>query len=219
MKELLVTKVNTSGDAPWNDILQSLETASWNVIDTVNWAKYPYRPQVQFRMAYCDSAFLLQYEVKEQSVRAVAAVDNGEVWKDSCVEFFVSPADDGIYYNFEFNCAGACLLAAGASRNGRESAQRDVISSIRRNPSLGRHPFDERKEETEWNMALVIPYSCLFRHSGYSPAGKTLRANFYKCGDDLSLPHFLSWNPINTEKPDFHRPEFFGTIKLMPIQS
>jgi enamine deaminase RidA (YjgF/YER057c/UK114 family) len=25
--------------------------------------------------------------------------------------------------------------------------------------------------------------------------------------------HFLSWNPIKTETPNFHVPEFFGEIK------
>ena len=214
MKELIVNKAITSIDAPWNEILKSLETASWQAIDTVNWAEYPYKPQVQFRMAYCDLAFLLQYKVKEQAVRAVAATDNGEVWKDSCVEFFITPADDGIYYNFEFNCVGTCLLAAGVSRNDRERAQHVIISPIRRLPSLGRKSFDERKGETEWDMTLVIPYECLFRHPDYSPSGKTVRANFFKCGDDLAVPHFLSWNPIKTEKPDFHRPEFFGTVKF-----
>jgi hypothetical protein len=214
MKEIVVRKVDITGDAPWDKVLKSLEFVAWNEIDTLNWAEYGYCPQVQFRMAYCDSAFLLQYRVKEQTVRAVAAADNGEVWKDSCVEFFVTPANDGIYYNFEFNCAGVCLLAAGASRHGREAAQTATVSSIRRQPSLGADPFDERKSETEWDISLVIPYTCLFKHPGFSPAGKILRANFYKCGDDLTVPHFLSWNPIKTEKPDFHRPEFFGTLKF-----
>jgi hypothetical protein len=45
-------------------------------------------------------------------------------------------------------------------------------------------------------------------------AGATLRANFYKCGDELQVPHFLSWNPIGVETPDFHRPEFFGKLVL-----
>ena len=36
--------------------------------------------------------------------------------------------------------------------------------------------------------------------------------NFYKCASGSSQPHYLSWNPINTEKPDFHRPDFFGKI-------
>ena len=214
MKELTINKITTSAEASWDEVLQSLASAAWHPIDTLNWAEYSYRPQVQFRMLYGDTAFFLQYSVKEQAVRAAAAPDNGEVWKDSCVEFFVIPADDGIYYNFEFNCIGTCLLAAGAARNDREAARNQIISPIRRHPSLGRHPFGERKGETEWNLALVIPYTCLFKHPDYSPAGKTVRANFYKCGDDLTVPHFLSWNPIQTQSPDFHRPEFFGTVKF-----
>jgi hypothetical protein len=215
MKELTVNKVNVPENAPWDDVFQSLEAAEWNVIDIINWAEFDYRPDVHFRMQYGETAFFLQYKVKEQAVRAIAAIDNGQVWRDSCVEFFVTPADDDIYYNFEFNCIGTALLSAGESRRNRESAQTSVLTNIRRYPSLGRHPFAERIEETAWDLTLVIPYTCIFKHPNYSPAGKTVRANFYKCGDDLTTPHFLSWNPIDTERPDFHRPEFFGTVKFL----
>ena len=34
----------------------------------------------------------------------------------------------------------------------------------------------------------------------------------YKCGDELPHPHFRSWKSIETEKPDFHRPEFFAEV-------
>jgi len=214
MKELIVKKVNITENVSWDDFLKSLENTEWNVIGTINWAEFDYCPQVHFRIAYSDNSFLLHYKVKEQSVRALAGVDNGEVWKDSCVEFFITPANDGIYYNFEFNCIGSCLLAAGPARYGRESANLNVISQIRRQPSLGRHPFDERIGDTEWDIKLVIPYSCLFKHPNYSPVGKTVRVNFYKCGDGLTVPHYISWNPIDTEKPDFHRPEFFGRVRF-----
>jgi hypothetical protein len=39
--------------------------------------------------------------------------------------------------------------------------------------------------------------------------GVTLRGNLYKCADKSKTPHYLSAFPIETEKPDFHRPEFF----------
>ena len=32
--------------------------------------------------------------------------------------------------------------------------------------------------------------------------------------DKTAHPHYLSWSPIGTEKPDFHRPEFFGELVL-----
>ena len=215
MKELLIKKVTIKADAPWDEVQKAFETVEWNVIDIVNWSDYPYRPKVEFRMVNGDSALLLQYRVKEQAVRAVATADNGEVWKDSCVEMFINPAGDDLYYNFEFNCIGNCLLAVGATRGGREMAKPEILSQIRRKTSLEKKPFVERKGETEWELSAVIPFACFFKHPDYLPDGKTARANFYKCGDDLTVPHFLSWNPVKTDKPDFHRPECFGTVKFM----
>jgi hypothetical protein len=216
MKELIVKKVDAaiSPNNDWTAILYFMQPVEWNNLDTVNWTEYDYRPYVQFRIAYSDTAIFLHYKVMEYSVRALAMDDNGEVWKDSCVEFFVMPENDGIYYNFEFNCIGTCLLAAGTERNGREFAAPDLISQISHRSSLFRERITERKTYGTWNITIGIPYSCFFRHPGYLPAGKTVRANFFKCGDELKYPHFLSWNPIDTEKPEFHRPEFFGTLKF-----
>jgi len=42
--------------------------------------------------------------------------------------------------------------------------------------------------------------------------GRRVKANFYKCGDNMKTPHYLSWNPIGTERPNFHTPDYFGTI-------
>ena len=45
------------------------------------------------------------------------------------------------------------------------------------------------------------------------PTEDTLwRANVYKCADKSSHPHWLTWNRVDRVKPDFHRPEFFGTL-------
>ncbi|MDR1667467.1 MAG: hypothetical protein LBS03_07245 [Bacteroidales bacterium] len=213
-KKLTIKKVATSAGASWNEINKALETSEWNLVNVVNWKEYAYRPWVQFKLAYSATEFLLQYRVREKYIRAVAGRDNGEVWKDSCVEYFVSPADDGVYYNFEFNCAGMCLMSVGTGRHGREWAPLDLLAEIRRFPSLGSAPFQERAGETEWELWVAIPYKAFFKHKDVFPAAKCVKANFFKCGDDLSEPHFLSWNPIETEKPDFHRPEFFGTVCL-----
>jgi hypothetical protein len=69
-------------------------------------------------------------------------------------------------------------------------------------------------DDTTWEVALIIPYAAFFKHQIQSLDGKEIKANFYKCGDELQTPHFLSWNPIKIEKPDFHRPDFFGTLEF-----
>ena len=106
MKELDVKKVSMA-NIPVESVpaLLDEENVAFQPVNTVNWAAYPYCPDVKFRMAYADNAILIHYKVKENSIRAVAGRDNGPVWEDSCVEFFSVPAEDGVYYNMEYNCA------------------------------------------------------------------------------------------------------------------
>lgn len=191
------------------------ERIGFQAINQVNWAAtYPYKPKVEFRMAHTDDSILLHFSVKEASVRGKYGNDNESVWTDSCVEFFSVPAADGVYYNIECNCIGTILVGAGATRQNREHAPQEVMDKVERWSSLGRQPFNERMEETSWEVALRIPYTTFFRHQIQSLDGKTMSANFYKCGDELQTPHFLSWNPIEIEKPDFHRPDFFGMLEF-----
>ena len=181
-------------------------------VNTVNWTDFPYCPDVEFRIAHTSDAILLHFKVREASVRAVAGQDNGPVWEDACVEFFSVPAGDGVYYNLECNCAGTLLIGAGGGRADRRHAPQEVLDKVQRWASLGREAFEERVGECSWEVALVVPYSAFFLHRITSLDGQTIRANFYKCGDKLQTPHFLSWNPIELEKPNFHCPEFFGAL-------
>lgn len=212
MKELKVKKITTgvvkAGDVP---AMMNAAQVSFQPIDVVNWDTFSYRPEVSFRIAYTDQAILLHYKVKEKSVRGHYGSDDDPVYTDSCVEFFIQPADDGIYYNVECNCVGTLLIGGGAPGN-RDRVTGDITAGVDRWCSLGRTPFDERMGEEEWEVALVVPFSTFFKHQITSLDGVTARANFYKCGDELTTPHFLSWNPIHYEKPNFHLPEFFGTL-------
>lgn len=184
-------------------------------IDNVNWAEtFPYKPSVAFRMAYAGDNILLNFQVTEDSVRAVAPSDNGRVWEDSCCEFFVSPVNDGTYYNIECNCAGTLLVGFGPGREGREHLPENALQQVARWSSLGRLPFDERVGQCQWQMALVIPTSLFIHHPGLQLQDANMRANFYKCGDKTQKPHFLSWNRIALPKPDFHCPAFFGEISF-----
>ena len=190
------------------------EKIGFQPVSKVNWNEYPYCPKVEFRVAHTEDAILLHFKVTEASVRARYGEDNGSVWTDSCVEFFSIPAGDGIYYNIECNCIGTVLVGVGPQRNNREHAPADVTVQIQRWSSLGRTPFEERVEEVTWEVALVVPYTVFFKHQITSLDGKEIKANFYKCGDELQTPHFLSWNPLEIEQPDFHRPDFFGTLEM-----
>lgn len=215
MKELTIKKLEWPFPAAAQDVpaLLDREQVEFHTVDSVNWKdNYPYCPKVEFRLATTGQGILLNFRVTEASVRAVAGHDNGPVWEDACVEFFSIPAGDGIYYNMECNCAGTLLIGAGAGRANRQRAPQEVLDQVQRWSSLGRESFEERQGPCSWEVALMIPWSAFFLHHIQSLQGKTIRANFYKCGDKLQTPHFLSWNPIELPKPDFHCPAFFGTL-------
>lgn len=215
-KGLSVKKIVCTA-SPQGEAVPSLLDANhieFQPIDVVNWKDHPYKPEVSFRIAHTGREILLHYKVKEASVRAVAAGDNGNVWEDSCVEFFVSPDGNDNYYNFECNCAAKLLIQGGLVNRRRPMAAPEVLAMVKRWSSLGNEHFDERVGECSWELTMVIPVSAFFNHSIDSLDGKTMKGNFYKCGDKLQTPHFLSWSPIQSEQPMFHCPTYFGTLSF-----
>ena len=191
------------------------ELGDGNVIGTINWENYSYKPDVKFNIAWGEKEIYLKYYVRESNTKAEKDEPNQMVCEDSCVEFFVSPSDDGIYYNFEFNPIGTVLLGAGHGRADSVRADPAYTERIRRITTMGDKPFGEIKGDIRWSLTLAIPLDVFFHHHVTALKGKTFSANFYKCGDKLSNPHFVTWNPVKTEKPDYHRPEFFGTLKFI----
>lgn len=186
-------------------------------VDVANWPEANAQtPDAQFRIAHTGDAIVINFRCTENSVASTANDMGWNVWEDACMEFFSQPADDGIYYNVECNCTGTVLLNGGKPGTKREHASRATTMSIERWSSLGREPFAERIGRCTWQVVLVIPVSYYFLHNITDLSGRTIRANFYKCGDKLQQPHFLSWNPIGTERPNFHVPQYFGTLVFEP---
>ena len=58
---------------------------------------------------------------------------------------FVAPSDDGIYYNFEFNAIGTCLMGSGTGRHDRKRSDPSVIAGIRYLASAGSLPCLKEK--------------------------------------------------------------------------
>ncbi len=204
------------GAVPAVELVDSLfETGEFELheIGCVNWPEmFPKKPQAHFKIAHSGNEIYIKYYVHEDEVRATFDADNGRPWQDSCVEFFVIPGDDGTYYNLEMSCIGYGLLHSrkpGTRGGGTDPA---MVAKVRRLPSMRREAFGIREGDFCWTLTVAIPVEA-FSGSEVPPlCGRTLRANFYKCGDMLLTPHFLSWSPINTPKPSFHEPQFFGEL-------
>ena len=127
------------------------------------------------------------------------------------MELFIGAPDGSGYFNFEMNCIGTLLAASRKSRD--ENVVHFAPEQLRRiirHTTLPRKTFAERTGICEWEAAVGIPFDLL----GCADTPARLRTNLYKCADGARRPHFVSWNPVTTPEPDFHRPEFFGEFIL-----
>ena len=100
-------------------------------INHMPWLLPGTKPQVSFKIAYCHDAIFLKFAVKEKSFKATYSNINDPVYKDSCVEFFISLDDsNNYYYNLEFNANGTAYAAYG-SRDKRHLLDESLIKEIK----------------------------------------------------------------------------------------
>ena len=197
LKEYIITKVNSTPD--WSK-LPSLE------IDTP-YFETPNDIFAHAQIAYDDNALYVHLWAEEKDVRAVEEGLLGSPCEDSCLEFFFCPMEnDNRYFNIEYNSNG-CLYLGFAG--GIKTLVRLVVPRIDELFC----PKIERKENG-WDIKYQIPYSLVRRFfpDFKAEAGKTIRANCFKCADLTTPPHYLSWNPVETENFTYHKPEFFGKM-------
>lgn len=182
-------------------------------IEQLNWPdEFPYHPLTVFTAAHSGKSIFIDFFTRCNYLRAVNSANNSPVSQDSCVEFFVSPKCDERYWNFEFNCIGAINASTRTERKNPRRLTDDELIRINRHASCGTRPFEELEGLFAWDLIVEIPLDLIGVE--YSGTPIAMKGNFYKCASGTSLPHYLSWSPINTEHPDFHRPECFGDITL-----
>ena len=216
---ILVAKVAFATPEPSIEEIQAKfdESAiAWHRIDQVNWPDFPYHPLAEFRIMHSETEIYLQFHVREQGARATYDYDAGSSpYKDDCVEFFMIPSDrDNSYFNLEMNCIGHCTFDYGPLGGPRFHCDDRILSQIRRHSTLGTQAFGMIEGPQEWTVTIAIPKR-LYAQADLNLtefSGRTVKANFYKCGDDTAVPHFLSWNPVGTPKPSFHQPDYFGDV-------
>jgi outer membrane protein assembly factor BamB len=177
-------------------------------------------PKTDVKIAYDDAALYVIFRVEDQYVRAVTAEhQKGEVWKDSCVEFFFYPNPEipgDQHFYIEMNCGGTMLFRFNGPE-GVVEIPKNHYDQMTIAHSLPKMVDPEMKGPVTWTVEYRLPFEIVKKHcpTMVPPAsGTKWRANFYKCADDSSHPHWLTWSPVDFPKPKFHLPDFFGVLKL-----
>ena len=178
------------------------EKAQVGQIAVNRWGEYTPAPDTAFRVLCGPRGISVLMHTCERNLRCECHTQNGEVYKDSCMEFFLKPDNhDTRYLNFEFNPLGILRLGLGESRHGRTpiEADREIFSIV------------SEAKEGDWWLKFYIPYAFLEEH--FAKVSPVCRGNFYKCGDATDHVHYGAWSEVETPTPDFHVPDFFGKIQ------
>ncbi|HMK55851.1 MAG TPA: carbohydrate-binding family 9-like protein [Dissulfurispiraceae bacterium] len=180
-----------------------------------------HRPRTWVRLLYNRNGFFGIFRVEDRYVRAIQTHYGDSVYKDSCVEFFVKPGRDPGYFNFEFSCGGTFLCSYITDPERTVDGFREFVSIpendarlVAVHHSLPYVVDPEIVDPVIWTLEFFIPFALLGKYArplGGSP-GREWTANFYKCGDETSHPHWASWQPL--PKLNFHMPECFGAISF-----
>jgi hypothetical protein len=197
---------------PWQDIPPEL-------IRNYMGKKPDHFPKTEVKIAYDDMAIHVMFRVEDRYVRAIATKHQNSVCGDSCVEFFFTPGYDVLkgYFNFEMNCGGTILFHFNSGlKKGRIEIPASDCDKIITTHSLPSIVDPEIQESVTWTVEYSIPIALLRRYCSVStPKPHVLwRANFYKCADSSSHPHWLTWSPVDYPKPNFHLPRSFGVLEF-----
>lgn len=173
-----------------------------------------FRPETYACVAWDGENIYLYMKSSEATPCDAVDCDNGDIYMDSCMEFFINPIwrqDAEYFINFEMNPRRHLFLAHGHLTD----ETRTLLDTTAFN-SFSRQILPQGSHSDGWDTFLAIPIE-FFRnlHPGFElKSGDELRCNFYKCGDGTPVPHFGCWNDIDpkTEQPNFYRPDCFGRL-------
>ena len=184
----------------WDNVTkEELLCQPWETIDHIRtWFQLCWNEQgLHIRMQSVEKDILCRFDGLLDSV-----------CKDSCMEFFFSPQPDGRYINIEINPNGALYVGLCYERSKYARLVRTDMKNV-----LQLRTFTT---EDGWGIEYTVPLSflSLFYPDLNLQAGKQMRANFYKCGDDTVTPHYITWNHVGTPAPDYHQPAYFGQVIL-----
>ena len=187
---------------------------AWDAVRPLQVDQHLWLPPTDIRMSawlcYDGSALYVRQRAVEADIRAEHRGPCSMVCEDSCMEFFFQPAgDDPRFFNFEWNPNGCAYIGIGTGQS----------NTIRLSATGERELFQPRARRTAdgWEIAYRIPHSFVAQFfPSYRPeAGKTMRANCFKCGDLTARPHYIAWNPVLAAEPDFHRSQDFGEMRFI----
>lgn len=176
-------------------------------------------PETKLKMLYNKNGISGIFNVKDKYIIARGTAHMDPMWNDSCVELFVQPSIDKGYINFEFNCLGFLYASYITNPEKVDGGFKEYVKfkkkeckEVKTAAQLKKKIEKEIIEPVEWSIQFYIPFKLIEKFTGHLDLKNNpeWRCNFYKCADQSSHPHWVSWSPL--KELNFHAPDCFGKL-------
>lgn len=180
-----------------------------------------HRPRVSVRLFHDANTIYGLFQAQDRYIRVTNVGYQASVCKDSCVEFFFKPSVGPGYFNLEMNAGGSYLFYYVRNHQRTEEGFVDFSAVEEKygklltvKTTLPQTVEPEITTPVTWYAQFAIPMAAIEPYCGKVAdlAGQQWTCNFYKCGDDTSHPHWLTWAPIPV--CNYHLPEAFDKLIL-----
>ena len=163
-------------------------------------------------LAYDEGGIYVYQKAFEAEIKAVMTEQNGDIYKDSCLEFFInfSPEQTDDYLNYEINPLGVMHLGLGPDRYCRTL----LFDSDKNYFNIKCLDSIDEFNKEYWEISYYIPFDYIRKHFPGFSLENTFKGNFFKIGDQCKLPHYGTYAKVDTPTPDFHRREFFSDFVI-----
>jgi hypothetical protein len=191
--------------------IDGVREAAWDAVAPVvfdtDWSGATTKTTTRVRVAWSKSALTMLWELEGAGLEVDASrpvkTEREKLYEEDCVELFFAPdpAERTRYYEVEVGPLGHFFDIAIDRKTKKSdtgwSSQPEIATKV-----------DRERHRATIEVALRSPDIVRGLSSGqrlpfalYRMEGKTKRL-------------YLAWSPTRTAKPNFHVPEFFGTLLL-----
>lgn len=188
---------------------EEIEALPFLKLNCFHWEeKTPYRPEAFAKVCIFRDSLVAVLKCYEKNPKTVIKERDGRIWCDSCLEFFVRPVSTREeYINTEVNSEGYFLSQFGSSRENRVflkelTDEAPIVESFRGTDEKGYF----------WGVRITLTkslISTLYKINPEEILFDEIYANFFKCGDECEIPHYVAMFPVTTLPPGFHNPACF----------
>ena len=194
----------------------------WETAETLTLANF--RPESSFYYVTIQGKLLhdgkciygLFHTENDRFVTATRFLNNSDVCRDNCVEFFFQPEGAKWYGNCEFSLSGAYLTQFHPDMQNPWIGERFLApehqAMVETYNDFRCIIAPELPGPVKWTLGFKIPVAAYEPYAGPigELSGQKFLVNIYHCADWSSHPRWVSWGPLPFLS--YHLPECFCEI-------